>query len=984
MLAVPLLLRLRLSAFITGLFRGAAGHLGRGKVSSPPGVAGSSSSNRHRGLSRSAARHRSPRLGVLAGILLAASSGALLGITTAIAPAGAEPVPLTGSQLTLPIGAGTNPNAEVAGISCWSAGNCTTIGSYQDGSSYNQVMVATETSGTWAAATELTQPANAGPLSYNFPYAISCSSAGNCTAASPYVDTSGHIQAMVATETSGTWATATELTPPANAGGTLAGLAAISCSSAGNCTAAGSYDDSSGNRQAMVATETAGTWAQAIEITPPSGASADPHSPYLYAISCPSAGNCTAVGKYVDGSGNLQAMVATETAGTWAQATELTLPANAGANPNAFLAGVSCSSAGNCTAVGSYEDSSGNTQAMVATETTGTWAQATELALPAGAGANPTAYANAISCSSAGNCTAVGTYEDSSNNTQAMVVTETAGTWATATELIEPFGAGTNPGGSLLGVSCSSAGNCTAAGNYVDSAGYSQAMVAEETTGTWVQATELTLPIGAGTNPNAEVAGISCWSAGNCTTIGSYQDGSSYNQVMVATETSGTWAAATELTQPANAGPLSYNFPYAISCSSAGNCTAASPYVDTSGHIQAMVATETSGTWATATELTPPANAGGTLAGLAAISCSSAGNCTAAGSYDDSSGNRQAMVATETAGTWAQAIEITPPSGASADPHSPYLYAISCPSAGNCTAVGKYVDGSGNLQAMVATETAGTWAQATELTLPANAGANPNAFLAGVSCSSAGNCTAVGSYEDSSGNTQAMVATETTGTWAQATELALPAGAGANPTAYANAISCSSAGNCTAVGTYEDSSNNTQAMVVTETAGTWATATELIEPFGAGTNPGGSLLGVSCSSAGNCTAAGNYVDSAGYSQAMVADVSTAATITSKASSIFVVGFPKTFTVHDHGVPDAEHLRVGSSAVGGDLHRQRERHRLPGGHARRGRRGDLSALDNCLERDQSGGEPVLYADGAERSGEPDPRGSEWSCDRGVVR
>jgi hypothetical protein len=66
-------------------------------------------------------------------------------------------------------------------------------------------------------------------------------------------------------------------------------------------------------------------------------------------------------------------MAATETSGIWAQATEVTAPANAGADPGAFLNGISCSSVGNCTAVGGYVDAPGNFPAMAATETSGTW-----------------------------------------------------------------------------------------------------------------------------------------------------------------------------------------------------------------------------------------------------------------------------------------------------------------------------------------------------------------------------------------------------------------------------------------------------------------------------------------------------------------------------------------------------------------------------------------------------------------------------------
>ena len=53
----------------------------------------------------------------------------------------------------------------------------------------------------------------------------------------------------------------------------------------------------------------------------------------------------------------------------------------------------------------------------------------------------------------------------------------------------------------------------------------------------------------------------------------------------------------------------------------------------------------------------------------------------------------------------------------------------------------------------------GEWGQAVEVTAPANAAANPNADLAAVSCSSAGNCTATGSY-NLPGQSQASAASE--------------------------------------------------------------------------------------------------------------------------------------------------------------------------------------------------------------------------------
>ncbi len=389
---------------------------------------------------------------------------------------------------------------------------------------------------------------------------------------------------------------------------------------------------------------------------------------------------------------------------TFAQATEVSTPTNASSNPGAILDGVSCSSAGNCTAAGNYNDNSGNVQAMATTETAGTWARATEVTAPTNAGSN-FAFLREVSCSSAGNCTAAGNYDDSSGNFQVSAATETSGVWARATEVTAPTNAAGNPGAILSGVSCSSAGNCSASGDYADTASRIQAMVARETSGTWTRATEVIAPANAGGNPGAYLRGVSCSSAGNCTATGAYSDNSGNGQAMATTETSGTWARATEVNTPANGASSQGSILVGVSCSSAGNCTAAGVYIDSSSHVEAMAATETSGTWARATEVTAPANVGNNpVATLQGISCSSAGNCTSAGYYLDSSSNFQAMLARETSGTWTRATEVTAPANARSNPGAE-LYAISCSSAGNCTAAGDYNDSAGNLQGMVETST---------------------------------------------------------------------------------------------------------------------------------------------------------------------------------------------------------------------------------------------------------------------------------------
>jgi hypothetical protein len=434
--------------------------------------------------------------------------------------------------------------------------------------------------------------------------------------------------------------------------------------------------------------------------------------------------------------------------GTWAQATAVTAPFNASANPPFFLGtgfdGISCWSAGNCTAVGTYPDSSNVGQAMAATATSRTWAQATEVTAPSDFGTNGVAILRGISCSSAGNCAAVGDYaiNNFGATTHAMVTTETSGNWAQATKLTLPSNANTTSG-TLRGVSCWSPGNCTAVGYYADSSNVGRVMAATETSGIWAPATEVMLPSDANTtnptNPIETLAGISCSSAGNCTASGQYTDSSGAVRPMAATETSGTWAQATPLTSPPNAGsgtfPSGGGFLTAISCWSAGNCTTVGTYIATGGQSQLMAATQTSGAWAQATQLPLPSNSNGGLPTPQAISCSSAGNCTASGQYPAPSGN-QAMALTETSGTWEAAQITLPSNAANSFGQNASLGGVSCTTAGNCTGAGNYIDTSGHSHAMVADESSVT-ASPTTTTVssssnPSTAG-SPVSFTANVS-----------------------------------------------------------------------------------------------------------------------------------------------------------------------------------------------------------------------------------------------------------
>ena len=102
-------------------------------------------------------------------------------------------------------------------------------------------------------------------------------------------------------------------------------------------------------------------------------------------VACYAAESCVAVGWYEDNSGQYQAMIVSETHGVWGQASEVMLPPHAGSRPGAYLESVACTASDSCVAVARYTDKSGELEAMVLSETNGVWGGATEVTLPANA-----------------------------------------------------------------------------------------------------------------------------------------------------------------------------------------------------------------------------------------------------------------------------------------------------------------------------------------------------------------------------------------------------------------------------------------------------------------------------------------------------------------------------------------------------------------------------------------------------------------------
>ncbi len=385
--------------------------------------------------------------------------------------------------------------------------------------------------------------------------AISCGSPGNCSAVGTYVDGRLDQEGLLLTETGGVWAKGVEAVLPADAyspaDGQYVTLTSISCRSAGNCTAVGSYNYS---QSGLLLTEENGRWVPGVGVD---GVGA------LRSVSCASAGNCTAGGD--DG------VLVTETAGQWAP--PVGVPVSGG--DSNYVSSVSCGSAGSCSAVGSTVIYDGRDSyagyGFLLTKTGGTWQQVPVALPPDGPGEG--AYLTAVSCASAGNCSAVGQYNvsiDSSSTPEGVLLTEKAGTWRQGVTAQPPTTNSQWRDIDLSDISCSTKSDCVAVGDYYDAKGTHATMLTEKA-GKWQRGVEAALPRG-GHLSTADA--VSCYSPGNCTVVGSYGGNfEPFGAGLLVTEIAGHWLQG--IKAKLGAGEAGDSVGASVSCAAAGRCSVA-------------------------------------------------------------------------------------------------------------------------------------------------------------------------------------------------------------------------------------------------------------------------------------------------------------------------------------------------------------------------------------------------------------------------
>jgi PKD repeat protein len=283
-------------------------------------------------------------------------------------------------------------------------------------------------------------------------------------------------------------------------------------------------------------------------------------------VSCVSASDCLAVGRYRD-SGEALKPLAEHWDGSQWTLLSVAVPGGAAA---AALEGVSCAAATTCVAVGYLEDASGVVKPLAEGWDGSAW---TVEPTPSPSGSPPASWLEGVSCSAPTACTAVGIYE-----TSAQVEKTLAERWDGAAWTLQ---ATKNPTGNqawneLKAVSCASATACTAVGRHVEKVGsdFTPSALAERWDGIeWTAQATPQPPLSEGSS----LLGVSCASATACTAVGSYEavaGADSYAEVLGERWDGTNWSILGMVGLSYPAGWWHERWLYGVSCPEAEGCNA--------------------------------------------------------------------------------------------------------------------------------------------------------------------------------------------------------------------------------------------------------------------------------------------------------------------------------------------------------------------------------------------------------------------------
>ncbi|HKZ14084.1 MAG TPA: fibronectin type III domain-containing protein [Solirubrobacterales bacterium] len=593
--------------------------------------------------------------------------------------------------MTPPVPAGAS-ETKLEDVDCMSTSACTAVGSYKGPEGTYHPLVERWNGTAWSLQSA---PNPAEGSAQNAMLSVSCNSNG-CIAV-------GEAAGKPVAETwiSGTWALSSAKLPTGAKGGKLS---SISCNSS-SCVAVGNSYESAGQEKALAESFNGIAWSL---MSAPSPAEAKGFVE-LAGVSCPSATACTATGYYAPSvSGGMPTEMRTLVEAWNGSSWSIQASPNAAQRYN-LLVDVSCTSASACTSVG--EDSPGfgqNPESLAERWNGSLWS--TQVVV------NPElpieTELKAVSCSSNTLCIGVGKnlfaekgFVEVWNGTSWMVASSFAG--------------------EMRKISCNS-GGCITVGV---KGGVAEAWLVFQIGGAWtITSMSPTLPSGG---TETVLSGLSCSASTACTAVGSYKGPEGTYHPLVERWNGTVWSLQSA---PNPAGGSAQNAMLGVSCTGAPSCVAV-------GEAAGKPVAETWNGSSWSLSASPPLPAGAKAATFAAVSCGSWKACMAVGSSNEGAGTEKSLAERWNGSAWS--IVPTPaPAGAKGFVN---LTDVACLSPNACFAAGSYapeVSGGApvSLKSLVESWEGTEWSV---LTSPNLASQTFNS-LAGISCSTSIDCTAVG------------------------------------------------------------------------------------------------------------------------------------------------------------------------------------------------------------------------------------------------
>lgn len=541
-----------------------------------------------------------------------------------------------------------------------------------------------------------------------------------------------------------------------------------------------------------------------------------------------------------------------------------------------------------CASVGTAHDRSLRSHILVLVSNGAMW-HSFLVPLPKGAIAVNSVQLDAMECPSVDRCVAVGSFRNSRNDDQGLIISDVGGTWFASVSPTQGEISGSWVE-SLNLLSCPTWGHCTAAGTYhIPNDSAKHPFFLAQSGSTW-SLSSLALPLNVSSSAPVigKLGALFCRAASDCVAAGAFGGAGAF----VETETNGTWTAI-HAPRPTSVTSGITSFSDAA-CPATNRCFITANYGTRAyGSLHGMILSETSGGW-TAEKVPLPVVAPWSL--VSKLSCQTLSVCVVGGGYGPTPSIGYSYIAKSGTARYRAVLlqlqgrewKVRYTSGPSLGPLSPS--SLICGVANQCAGVyGGVLGFGGRMQALaslitsrsynfpiihslactssvcfavgqnfsknqstplVATSKGAAWERA-KVPLPKNSGVPSPVEINQIACSRGGWCEGLGTIgihgDDAS---PIAAATFSKGKW-RATNLSLPH----FPRAQITALACRGVDDCVAVGHFA-AAGSSAGMLVQLRNHTW-TAVRAPLPVG-GKDSNIQLTGISCSSVGACFAVGSY------------------------------------------------------------------------------------------------------------------------------